>query len=78
MMFAIHHLGRHTACTSPCAGGLAFSFSLGVLLQLLGCLLWHNWWPMLTAFMYVLVPMPMLFFGGMDSGAYGGSSLASG
>jgi Vacuolar protein sorting 55 len=60
------------------AGGLAFSFSLGVLLQLLGCLLWHNWWPMLTAFMYVLVPMPMLFFGGMDSGSYGGSTLASG
>lgn len=59
-------------------GALAFSFSLGVLLQLLGCLLWHNWWPMLTAFMYVLVPMPMLFFGGMDSSAYGGSTLASG
>ncbi len=80
MVSAIHRPGRHTAFTSPaaCAGGLAFSFSLGVLLQLLGCLLWHNWWPMLTAFMYVLVPMPMLFFSGMDSGAYGGTSLASG
>jgi Vacuolar protein sorting 55 len=72
----------HQAMSHPLpvfsAGGLAFSFSLGVLLQLLGCLLWHNWWPMLTAFMYVLVPMPMLFFGGMDSGSYGGSTLASG
>ena len=38
-----------------------------------GCALWHNWWPMLTAFVYVLVPMPYLFFGG---GA-GGSNLAS-
>lgn len=61
--------------------GLAFTFSLGVLLQLLGCVLWHNWWPLLTAFMYVLVPMPYLFFGtGASSSAsiYGGSSLASG
>ncbi len=31
-------------------GALAGSFSLGVLLQILGCVLWHNWWPMLTAF----------------------------
>lgn len=34
----------------PPTGGLAGSFSLGVLLQILGCVLWHNWWPMLTAF----------------------------
>jgi hypothetical protein len=41
-----------------------------------GCVLWRNWWPMLTGVMYVLVPMPYLFFGaGSDS--YG-SSLASG
>jgi len=61
--------------------GLAFTFSVGVLLQLLGCILWHNWWPLLTAFMYVLVPMPYLFFGsGSSSSAsiYGGSSMASG
>lgn len=79
-MFRRQRHGARAAATEPdvYAGGLAFSFSLGVLLQVLGCLLWHNWWPMLTAFMYVLVPMPMLFFGGMDSGAYGGSSLASG
>ncbi|KAL6779502.1 VPS55 [Auxenochlorella protothecoides x Auxenochlorella symbiontica] len=49
-------------------GGIA----LGITLQFLGCLLWHNWWPMLTAFMYVLVPMPALFFGGAP-----GSNLAS-
>ena len=44
-------------------------------------MLWHNWWPLLTAFMYVLVPMPYLFFGASSQGsssAYGGSSLASG
>ena len=37
-----------------------------------GCALWHNWWPLLTAFVYVLVPMPMLFFGGAPGGGYGG------
>jgi len=59
--------------------GLAGSFSLGVLLQILGCVLWHNWWPMLTAFMYVMVPMPYLFFGGGGDSSYsGGSSLVSG
>ena len=78
-------------------------------LNVKGCILWHNYWPLLTgagllhlilvpqhlptlavpltehvlyaAFMYVLVPMPWLFFGQADSGSssiYGGSSLASG
>lgn len=37
--------------------GLGAAFFLGLLLQFLGCALWHNWWPMLTAFVYVLVPM---------------------
>ena len=78
-------------------------------LPMQGCILWHNWWPMLTgrevcigcgfcsagrsgvgmrvvrtcgvlnlvlpifpAFMYVLVPMPALFFGGV-----GGTEQAS-
>lgn len=54
---------------------LAFMFSTGVLLQLLGCVLWRNWWPMLTALMYVLVPMPLLFFG---PGSYGSSSSSYG
>lgn len=52
-------------------------FSTGVLLQLLGCILFHNWWPMLTGFMYVMVPMPYLFFGQGGADAYG-STLASG
>ncbi|KAK9828361.1 hypothetical protein WJX74_010919 [Apatococcus lobatus] len=59
---------------------LAAAFGLGVLLQLLGCILWSNWWPMLTAFMYVLVPMPHLFFasGGSSSSSIYGSNMASG
>lgn len=33
-----------------------------------GCILYHNWWPLLTAFAYVLVPMPYLFFADADPG----------
>ncbi|XP_078170575.1 vacuolar protein sorting 55 (VPS55) family protein isoform X1 [Carex rostrata] len=44
--------------------GLAFMFSTSILLQILACALYSNWWPMLSALMYVLVPMPCLFFGG--------------
>lgn len=36
--------------------------------------MWGNWWPLLTAFAYILVPMPYLFFGGGTDG----SNLASG
>jgi hypothetical protein len=46
---------------------------MGICMMMQGCWLWSNWWPLLTAFAYILVPMPYLFFGG-DS--YGG--LASG
>ncbi|XLR27465.1 hypothetical protein HN51_040745, partial [Arachis hypogaea] len=44
--------------------GLAFMFSASILLQILACAIYSNWWPMLSALMYVLVPMPCLFFGG--------------
>jgi len=48
-------------------------------LQLLkACSLWHNWWPLLTAFAYVLVPMPMLFFGPSDGGSVFFSSANAG
>ncbi|XP_074285852.1 vacuolar protein sorting-associated protein 55 homolog isoform X1 [Silene latifolia] len=44
--------------------GLAFMFSSSILLQILACALYGNWWPMLSALMYVVVPMPCMFFGG--------------
>ncbi|XP_078441568.1 vacuolar protein sorting 55 (VPS55) family protein isoform X1 [Wolffia australiana] len=55
-----------TICLSSFAvlAGLAFMFSASILLQILACALYNNWWPMLSALMYVLVPMPCLFFGG--------------
>ncbi|CAI0434622.1 unnamed protein product [Linum tenue] len=64
---------------------LAILVSGGIVLQVLACALYNNWWPMLTgptqpAFyynlvrswllavvMYVLLPMPLLFFAGSES-----------
>eukprot|EP01024_Parvocaulis_polyphysoides_P062729 TRINITY_DN72038_c0_g1_i1.p2 TRINITY_DN72038_c0_g1~~TRINITY_DN72038_c0_g1_i1.p2 ORF type:complete len:133 (-),score=13.96 TRINITY_DN72038_c0_g1_i1:244-642(-) len=50
---------------------LASMFCIGVVLQLLGCVIWNNWWPMLNALvLYVLVPMPYLFFGAGSGDGY--------
>ncbi|CAL9042620.1 unnamed protein product [Musa banksii] len=46
---------------------LAILVSGGIVLQILACALYNNWWPMLTALMYVILPMPLLFFGGSSS-----------
>ncbi|XP_038687877.1 vacuolar protein sorting-associated protein 55 homolog isoform X1 [Tripterygium wilfordii] len=55
---------------------LAILVSGGIVLQILSdllcaswqaCALYNNWWPMLTVIMYVLLPMPLLFFAGSDS-----------
>ncbi|KAG5565035.1 hypothetical protein RHGRI_001049 [Rhododendron griersonianum] len=51
-------------------GKLAFLAILvtgGIVLQILACALYDNWWPLLTAIMYVLLPMPLLFFAGSDT-----------
>lgn len=49
---------------------LAVSLSVALLLQLLSCILWSNWWPLLTGAVYVLVPMPFLLLsgGGAETG----------
>eukprot|EP00270_Netrium_digitus_P017278 TRINITY_DN6311_c0_g1_i6.p1 TRINITY_DN6311_c0_g1~~TRINITY_DN6311_c0_g1_i6.p1 ORF type:complete len:131 (+),score=33.49 TRINITY_DN6311_c0_g1_i6:242-634(+) len=49
---------------------LALLFSVGVLLQILSCALFDNWWPMLTAIMFVILPMPCLFFSEDTSSYY--------
>ncbi|KAL8119478.1 hypothetical protein AgCh_016848 [Apium graveolens] len=46
---------------------LAILVSSGIVLQVLACVLYQNWWPMLTALMYVFLPMPLLFFVGSDT-----------
>ncbi|KAL2901545.1 Vacuolar protein sorting-associated protein 55-like protein [Bienertia sinuspersici] len=70
--------GRMVACVQ--SGKLAFLAILvsgGIVLQILACALYNNWWPMLTdsnglglifaVIMYVLLPMPMMFFVGSDA-----------
>ncbi|KAI6696465.1 hypothetical protein NL676_016584 [Syzygium grande] len=57
-------VGFLAAVYSTVLAGLAFMFSSSILLQILACALYNNWWPMLSALMYILVPMPCLFFGG--------------
>lgn len=51
------------AMTVEVLAGLACMFSTSILLQILACALYNNWWPMLAALMYIIVPMPCLFFG---------------
>ncbi|KAH7438350.1 hypothetical protein KP509_04G011500 [Ceratopteris richardii] len=52
-------------CLDSCKlAGLALLLSGSITLQILACALYNNWWPMLTLVMYVLIPMPLLFFGG--------------
>ncbi|XP_051152860.1 vacuolar protein sorting-associated protein 55 homolog [Andrographis paniculata] len=46
---------------------LAILVSGGIVLQILACALYNNWWPMLTVLMYVVLPMPLIFFAGFDS-----------
>ncbi|KAL4339774.1 hypothetical protein GQ457_08G025600 [Hibiscus cannabinus] len=46
---------------------LAILVSGGIVLQILACALYNNWWPMLTVIMYVLLPMPLLFFMGSNA-----------
>ncbi|KAK4415412.1 Vacuolar protein sorting-associated protein 55 [Sesamum alatum] len=46
---------------------LAILVSGGIVLQILACALYNNWWPMLTVLMYVLLPMPLIFFAGCDA-----------
>ncbi|XP_027361449.1 vacuolar protein sorting-associated protein 55 homolog [Abrus precatorius] len=45
---------------------LAILVSGGIVLQILACALYNNWWPMLSVITYVLLPMPLLFFVGSD------------
>ncbi|KAL8472231.1 hypothetical protein ACS0TY_029447 [Phlomoides rotata] len=40
------------------------SLMVPIIICMQACAVYSNWWPMLSALMYVLVPMPCLFFGG--------------
>ncbi|KAI9141952.1 vacuolar protein sorting 55 [Paraphysoderma sedebokerense] len=42
---------------------LAFSLATGVLLVILSCALFQNWWPLFVVFTYILAPFPNMIFG---------------
>lgn len=54
---------------------LAGGISIGLLFQILACVLYKNWWPALSAFLYVLLPMPYLFF---SASSFGGPEYGYG
>ncbi|KAE8805202.1 vacuolar protein sorting-associated protein 55 [Hordeum vulgare] len=41
----------------------SFANPVAAIALLTACALYNNWWPMLAALMYIIVPMPCLFFG---------------
>ncbi|KAK6119726.1 hypothetical protein DH2020_046545 [Rehmannia glutinosa] len=55
---------------------LAMLVSGGIVLQILACALYNNWWPMLTVLMYVLLPMPLIFFAGSDTSSLYSESIS--
>ncbi len=58
---------------SKVLAALGALFAGGIALQLLGCYAYGNWWPLLAALAFVLVPMPYLFFGAGGSASGLGS-----
>ncbi|KAM0883826.1 hypothetical protein ACQ4PT_031360 [Festuca glaucescens] len=58
-MRACLHTGRLAA--------IALLASGGIILHLLACILYNNWWPMLTVLMYLVLTMPVILFLGADS-----------
>jgi len=42
--------------------GLGATLAIGLVLNLLACILWGNWWPLITIVAYFLAPFPNLFF----------------
>jgi len=46
---------------------LAVTLGCGLLLQILGCVIYANWWPFLVMVVNVIAPLPyFLFFGGQS------------
>ncbi|GMH32621.1 hypothetical protein BSKO_00455 [Bryopsis sp. KO-2023] len=47
-------------------------FVASIVLQVMGCVVYGKYWPMISFILYVFVPMPYLFFGSSDDSGYGG------
>ncbi|KAI5001212.1 hypothetical protein ZWY2020_011171 [Hordeum vulgare] len=59
--------GMRTCLHSGRLATLAILVSGGIVLQISACALYNNWWAMLTVLMYLILPMPLIFFLGSDS-----------
>ena len=57
---------------------VVIAFASGVVLQFLGCILYSNWWPLLTAFAYILLPMPYMFLADFDTAWLDASKFLTG
>ncbi|KAL5168281.1 Vacuolar protein sorting-associated protein 55 [Glycine soja] len=60
----------HACLNTGKLASLAILVSGGIVLQILACALYNNWWPMLSVLTYVLLPMPLLFFAGSDDSIF--------
>eukprot|EP01117_Protostelium_nocturnum_P002787 TRINITY_DN1370_c0_g1_i1.p1 TRINITY_DN1370_c0_g1~~TRINITY_DN1370_c0_g1_i1.p1 ORF type:complete len:133 (-),score=41.17 TRINITY_DN1370_c0_g1_i1:78-476(-) len=49
---------------------LALSICVGFTLNLLACILWHNWLPIIVVITYVLAPLPNFIFGRCQTDAF--------
>ncbi|KAJ6743233.1 hypothetical protein OIU85_017223 [Salix viminalis] len=63
MIFTLIVLLTEVLAVKENEGQLVVTFDIPLTIML-ACAIYNNWWPMLSALMYVLVPMPCLFFGG--------------
>jgi len=41
---------------------LAFFVAIGIILDILACVLWMNWWPIFVIVFYTLAPLPNIVF----------------
>jgi len=57
---------------------VVIAFASGVVHQFLGCFLYSNWWPLLTAFAYILLPMPYMFLADFDTAWLDASKFLTG
>jgi len=43
--------------------GISFAVVVGIMCNIVACLLWHDWWPFFVVVAYFFAPLPNIFFG---------------
>lgn len=57
--------------------GLAFFLAVGLLLVILSCALYNNWWPLFVVLTYLLAPLPNMLARRCSSDSYSYASYSS-